>query len=353
MANWYTTREAVKSAMEAAAGRTNDRVIDRLIQQVSDSIDQAAAGTRFIPIIETRTLPYSRRWVRGDRLVFDAALWSLTSLKDRGGDRTLTEGTHFTLQPENAGPPYYAAEVLRSQGVAFEGGAQTSQQSFEITGEWSSWRALEAAGTLAAAIADATSTTIQVKDGSKVGVGDTLLIGSEQIFVKDRTSIDLGVNLAAGLDRQDNDETVTIGDPTDNLQEGEIIRVGSERMLVTDVDSAAQVQVSRAHDGTTLAAHLSGADVFVFREYTVERGVNGTTAAAHDDDSAVSRLTVPPRLEEIVIAEVIANFQQQRAGWGRTVGGERQVELSGRGLRELRTRILPSLRRHLMASVGD
>lgn len=349
MSNCYTTREAVKAAMSAAAGSSNDAAIDRLIEQVSRAVDRAAR-TWFIPKTETRKLPFTRRWVIGHKLFFDAYLLELTTLKDRGGDRTLTEGTHFFLQPENEGPPYSWAEILLSQGVTFEGGSTTHQQSFEITGKWGEHDETQSASELAAAIASTTATTLQVKDGSKVGVGDTLLIESEQLFVSDRDSIDLAVNLGDALTKDDSDETVTIGNPTDDLNVGEVIRVGSEKMLVTAVNSATSVEVTRAYDGTTLAAHASDADVFVYRRFTVERGVNGTTAATHADDTAVSRQVPPPALEELVIAEVIAAFQQQRAGWGRTVGGERQVELSGRALKDLRNRILPMHRRHLVES---
>lgn len=351
MTDWYTTREAVKGAMESAGGRDLDRQVDRLIPQVSREVD-SILGTRLIPKTETRVLPYSRRWVRGNKLFFDADLISLTSLKDQGGARTLVEGTHFILQPENHGPPYSWAEILASQGVSFEAAATTPQQSFEITGQWATWSETAAAGELGAAIADASSTAVQVKDGSLVGVGDTLLIGTEQLFVGGRDSIDLGVNLAADLASDDSDETVTLGDPMDDLQEGEVIRIGSERMLVTDVDSATSVQVERAYDGTTLAAHSSGADIFVFRRYAVERGVNGTTAAAHDDDTAIRRYVAPPAIEGLVTAEVIAAFMQGRSGWGRTAGGERQIELSGRALKDLRGRRMGAYRRHTIASIG-
>lgn len=351
MSNWYTTRENVKGAMDAAAGRDIDRQIDRLIPQVSRSVD-SILRTWLIPRTETRILPYSRRWVKGRRLFFDADLISLTSLKDRGGERTLTEGTHFILQPENLGPPYSWAEILTSQALGFEAGATTPQQSFEITGQWATWSDTRDAGELGAAIADTTATSAQVKDGSLVGVGSTLLIETEQLFVSGRDSIDLGVNLAADLAADDSEETVTLGDPADDLQEGEVIRIGSERMLVTDVDSATSVQVERAHDGTTLAAHSSGADIYVFRRYAVERGVNGTTAAAHLDDTAISAYVAPPEIEQLVDAEVIAAFMQGRSGWGRTAGGERQIELSGRALKDLRGRTMGAYRRHAMVPIG-
>lgn len=349
MSNRYTTREAVKAAMSAAAGRATDIAIDRLIDQVSRAVD-AATHTWFIPRTDTVYLPFDRKHVRGAKLFFDQYLLAVTSLKDQGGARTLTEGTHFRLQPENEGPPYSWAEIILSQSSVFEAGASTNQRSFEVTGRHGAYEATVAAAQLGAAISTAGATTAQVLDGSKVGVGDTLLAGTEQLFVSERDSIDLGVNSAGALTKSDADQTVTLGDPTDDLCVGEVIRIGSERMLVTDVDSATSVQVTRAYDGTTLAAHTTNADIYVYRRFTVERGVNGTTAATHADDLALTRYVVPPEIEELVIGEVIAALQQQRAGWGRTVGGERPVELSGRALSALRVRNTAMRRRNLFES---
>ena len=123
-------------------------------------------------------------------------------------------------------------------------------------------------------------------------------------------------------------------------------------MRVVSVTSATSVVVERAWDGTNLAAHTNTADIFVFRRFTVERAVNGTTAATHADNTAVSKYAVPGPIEELCIAETIAALQQERAGWGRTVGtGERQTELSGRALSDLRKRALGQYRRNLLVSI--
>ena len=351
MSNFYCSREQVKRAA-VIEGTEHHVTIDRLIEAVSRDID-GAARTRFIPLTDTRYLPYSSKYLRHGRLYFDADLWSLTSLKDQGTTlRTLTSGTHFILQPENEGPPYHWAEILQSQALSFESGSTTPQRSFEIIGQWSRHSATKAASQLDGAITTTTATTLQVDDGSKVDVGDTLLIGTEQVFVTERDEVDLGVNSAGALTADDTDTALSLGDPTINLSAGEIIRIDSERMRVVSVTSATAVVVERAWDGTNLASHANPSDIYVFRRFTVERGVNGTTAATALDDVAISKYAVPGNIEELCIAEVIAALQQERAGWGRSVGtGERQTELSGRALSDLRKRTLGQYRRNLAVSL--
>lgn len=351
MSNWYCSREQVKRAA-VIEGTEHHVTIDRLIEAVSRDID-GASRTRFIPVTDTRYLPYSSKYLRNGKLYFDADLWSLTSLKDQGTTlRTLTSGTHFILQPENEGPPYHWAEILSSQAISFESGSTTSQRSFAIEGAWSRYSATKVASQLNGAISTTTATTIDVDDSSLIDVGDTVLIGTEQVFVTERSETDLGVNSSGALTANDTDTALTLGDPAIDLSAGEIIRIDSERMRVVSVSSATAVVVERAWDGTNLAAHLTNADIYVSRRFTVERGVNGTTAATAADNAALSKYQVPGPINELAIAEVIAALQQERAGWGRSVGtGERQVELSGRALADLRRRALGQYKRHLVVSL--
>lgn len=334
-------------------GTEHHTVIDRLIESASRNID-ADTHTRFIPLTDTRYLPWSSRNLRGSRLYFDADLWSLTSLTDQGTTaRTLTANTHFILQPDNDGPPYHWAEILTSQALTFESGSTTPQRSFTIIGQWARYSATKAASQLNGAISTTSATTLAVDDGSAIDVGDTLLIGSEALFVTERSETDIGQNTSAALNADDTDTTVTLGGaPTIPLVAGEIIRIDSERMRVEAVNSSTSVVVERAWDGTNLATHANPSDIYVSRSFTVERGVNGTTAATALDNAAVSKYQVPGGINELCIAEVIAALQQERAGWGRTVGtGERQVELSGRALADLRRRTLGQYRRRMMVSI--
>src|SRR3546814_20587325 len=73
---------------------------------------------------------------------------------------------------------------------------------------------------------------------------------------------------------------------------GELILIDSERMRIVDI-TGNNLTVVRAYDGSTLAAPSLGADVYVYRSLTVERGALGTTAATHLDAASVTVWAVP------------------------------------------------------------
>src|SRR3546814_19132909 len=76
-----------------------------------------------------------------------------------------------------------------------------------------------------------------------------------------------------------NDQTVDVTDGT-LFFVGELILIDSERMRIVDI-TGNNLTVVRAYGGATLAAHSLGADVYVSRRLTVDRGALGTTAAPH------------------------------------------------------------------------
>jgi hypothetical protein len=126
---------------------------------------------------------------------------------------------------------------------------------------------------------------------------------------------------------------------------GETITIGSERMLVEDITSGLLVQ--RAVEGTTLAAHTTGAGVWAYRTWTVERGAFGSTAAAHLTSAAVSRYRPPALIEEYALAHTLHTLQQQRQGY---VGVVRQgQETSGHTVTD---RALVALEQQIYGTFG-
>lgn len=341
--------------MKAAAGITGsllDASVDLAIDSASRQIDDAT-HTWFIPRIETRK--YDARWpvIIGQRITFDAYVLSISAFTDEGDNVTPVASTDYRLLPENDGPPYYAAEILTDVGGAdFKADPNTPQQSFRVTGSWGAFSATVAATELSAAITDAADTTFDVKDSSKVDVGDTVLIGSEQAFVSERTMIDLAVNTAGALTAELTDTTLPLGDPADDLVAGEIIRINSEQMLVESVNSATSVVVQRAVNGSILAAHSNGDDIYVARRLTAVRGVNGTTAATALDDATITKYAPPIDVRQLATAIAVAEFKQGQAGWGREVGrGDLTREFTGNAIAKLRKRVIRAHRRNVMASV--
>jgi hypothetical protein len=123
---------------------------------------------------------------------------------------------------------------------------------------------------------------------------------------------------------------------------GETLLVDSERMLVVDV-AGTTLTVKRAWDGTVLAAHTSGADLYAPRTVTVTRGALGSTAATHTISTALTRHVVPGPVRELSVAETVNLLLQRQSGYARTVGsGDNVRESSGRGLRSLRDQVWTS-----------
>ena len=110
--------------------------------------------------------------------------------KDRTFESTWA-ATDYLLLPSNADPatagnpesrPYTRVEVDVDAGTKsdFPAGRQTVQ----IAGQWGWWRHLKRATETANAIADASTTSVTVSTRTDVEAGHTILVDSEQIYVK-------------------------------------------------------------------------------------------------------------------------------------------------------------------------
>jgi len=133
-------------------------------------------------------------------------------------------------------------------------------------------------------------TTMQVSDGSKVSPGMVVVIGSEQILVKATSTPTSAVTtLSAGLDAEDENISVASGSA---IKLGEIIRLGFEKGKVLDINSNT-AYIARAWGGTLKTTHANSSNVDVYRTFEVERGVNGTTVAAHTSGDAIYQQRVP------------------------------------------------------------
>lgn len=316
MTERYAGRELVKRG-GGIAGTDADVLLDELIEQASERVREQT-GNRFIPYRQTRYFDWPQAGVafRPGTLLLDAPLRSVTSLKTRNGATTIDAADYF-LWPYD-GPPYWRIDLDRAASTAFEA-AETSQRAIEVAGEWGLGGETVPAGTVASGLAaSASATTCTVSNSALVDVGDTLVAESEAIFVAGRALADTTANLAA--DVAANKSATSIPVNTGSLvQAGETVTIDAERMLVESV-SGNTLTVVRAWDGSTLAAHSTGADVYAPRLLTVERGVQGTTAATHANGTAIEAYRAPAQVRGLVIAEVLAGYQQQRARFGRTVG---------------------------------
>ena len=126
---------------------------------------------------------------------------------DEDGDRVFEDTwdeSDYLLHPANADPtgghdlssPYTGLLVDTEAGD--RGVFAAGIRRVRIAGEWGYWRRIRRASESVAVSLDAESDDIEVSGGEDIGVGHTLLVGSEQIYVHgrdgDRLTVLRGVN---------------------------------------------------------------------------------------------------------------------------------------------------------------
>ena len=352
MGNWYATREAVKRA-GLINGDSKNAIIDRITESQSRRIDLLTRRF-FIPKTETQLYRWpSEQRTRSHILWLDQDLLAVTTLQTKAQDSSPTtiSSSDYFVEPNNAGPPYNRIEIDQSSSAAWESG-DTPQRSISVLGSWGYGNDTRSAGTVASGLAsDATVTSMVCSDSSLIGVGDTLLIESEQIFVADKSNAALDSILIDGaLTASQSEVTVTV-DGSHGIVAGEMILVDSERMYVEAV-ATNNLTVVRAYDGSVLAAHDDDTAIHIYRTLTIERGVNGTTSATHANATAISVYEPPYDIANLCLGEVLAAYSQEQSHWGRSVGtGEGAREFSTRALAAQRAEIISQYRRLREAAV--
>lgn len=279
----------------------SDEYVLNKIEEASRYI-QGQKGN-FIPAREVRKFAHPGTGRCGELLV--PPLLSVESVTNDGV--TLVDGTDFVLAPNGrhwADGPYSAI-------VLINGGAwSTLTEGVIVTGLWGYYDRSVSLG-VTVTTADTTSTGMTVGDGSKCSPGMTLKIEDEQMVV---TAMSLtGTDTTANLDGAitDDDTEIQVTDGT-KVTIGETLKIGFEQMLVLDV-SGNDVLVSRGWNQTARAAHLTAADVYALRSFTVRRGCNGTTAAAHTS-AAVYRYVAPA--DVAYLCKQIASLMIKKAQTG-------------------------------------
>lgn len=312
---WYATREEVQRALDSKTTARNNMQIARALETASRDAEDLC-HRKFFPVQGTRLFDWPPRasmtpWILR---LNDQELVSVTTLAS--GGRTIT-ADEYNLEPVNAGPPFNRVEIKLSSDGAF-GGGSTYQRDIQIAGLWGYRNTETAAGTLAE-ILDSTETGIDV-DGptsAAVGVGSILRVDSERMLVTDRRQLTTGQTLAApGMTAQANNVTAPVANGA-LFAVDEVILIDAEKMLITDI-AGNNLIVRRGWDGTVLAAHTAGATVYAPRTLTVTRGVLGTTADTHATASTVYRWEPPGPVKQLVIAEAISALTAETSGYSKT-----------------------------------
>lgn len=310
MGVWYATREDVKSALDSKETARNNGQIDRAIEAVSRLIDRKL-HRRFYPEQDTRYFRYPAEWQgRSWRLWLDDDEVISVSALTSGG--TALSPSDYFLEPVNFGPPYTHIEINLDGNAAFSSGG-TPQRSIAVTGLFGNADDEAPAGALAEALDDS-ETEVDVTDSAAIGIGQLIRVDSERMIVTGRRALTTGQTLQADLTASAADVTVAVTTGSAYAVD-ELILVDSERMRIVEI-AGNNLTVKRAFDGTVLAAHTTGATIYAGRTLTVERGALGTTAATHDTAAAVRKHTPPGLIRQLTVAECLNELLGEGAGGG-------------------------------------
>jgi hypothetical protein len=165
-----------------------------------------------------------------------------------------------------------------------------------------------------------TQSTLKVSNGGKVSPGMTLRIDDEQQLVTGWGSPTESVTALNGAISA-TDDVITVDDGG-LLNIGEVLRAGFEQVRIKD-KRGHECFVDRGWNNTGQTAHSDNLTIDVYRTVTVERAVNGTSAATHSIDTEIYRYMVPDDILFLTkqIATLIIN--KARGGYaGKSGSGE-------------------------------
>lgn len=184
------------------------------------------------------------------------------------------------------------------------------KDSVVITGRWGLFEKSEDSGATIGASQSAVSLSLLVSDGSKLSPGMVILIGSEQQLVTGFGEISASATtLSEDIDLVEEEINVANGTL---IFVGETIRCGFEQMKVLDINGNT-LYVKRGWNGTKKVIHSTAGAVDVYRTFSVERAVNGTTAGIHTMGSYISRYLVPEDVR-ILCAEIATLMRKKALG---------------------------------------
>ncbi len=348
----YCTREQVRRALDVKLGAYANEQVDRAIMSAADAVE-GLTQRRFYP--EDGVRKYD--WPDAQR-AYPWRIWF--GIYELAAQPTqVVTGTFLPspivipinaiiFHPVNEGPPFTRMELRRDLNNAF-GGGTTPQQDIGITGTFGYWTKTKAAGTVAVT-QQASDSTITISDGVSVGVGDVLIAGTERMIVTDAGFVDTTVAFSGLSSASAQDNIVMVSDGT-KFAQGEVLLVDAEWMMILQIMGNTMI-VRRAWDGSILAAHTGGT-LWARRSLSVLRGQLGTTAAIHNQGTALSVSEVPSLIRQLAIAEAQVWLTQEQGAYGGASAPQKIVsvnrggyavseQVAGAGLLDIRQRVAES-----------
>lgn len=334
----YATREQVSSSLEIMSTSRSNREIDRALVAARFAVE-GQLRRRFYP--ERKTIRFdwpnyalSPPWT----LRLDGGIEAVSLVALSAGGTDILSGAFLRRDDNLDEPPYNMIQIDTSTDYAFQSGDtfQRAVSATIVTG-YSATDSTVASCVLGGDI-NSSVTTVVLNPTSgiyDVGVGSLILIDDEYLSVRERRMSDTGQNLQSNMDDLNSDVIVDVTDAS-GFAVGETILLGAERMCIVDIVGNNLI-VDRAWDGTVLAEHTAPEDVYALRTFTVQRGVLGTTAAAHTTSDVVSTHQYPGLVNQLCEAEATVFLAQQTSGWARQAGsGATARESAGQGIVDIR-----------------
>ncbi|MET7944284.1 hypothetical protein [Streptomyces sp. NPDC005302] len=339
---FYATREEVKAELDVRETARSNLRIDRALADATGAV-HGLTHRVFYPVLATRYFDWpARGGSAADVLRLDSnELVAVTALAS--GATSISADDYFLRRADDRDePPYTRIELNRATSASF-GNGTTWQRDVAITGLFGYRNDETPLGTVVEAL-DSTETGVDVDAATSagLGVGSVLRLDAERLIVRERAQLDTGQTLAGGgLTNQNNSVVVTV-QSGGVFAAGEVILIDGERMRVDDIAGNTLI-VSRAWDGSTIAAHTAGAAIYAPRTLTVTRGALGTVAASHTSGTTIARWDAPGSVRQLCLAEALVDLLQGRSGYARTAGsGDNERETSGKGINDLRDRVYTS-----------
>jgi hypothetical protein len=166
---------------------------------------------------------------------------------------------------------------------------------------------------------------ITVENGARLDTGMVMLIEDEQILVTAGAGAKGSpepVSVTSLIDGEidETDEVIRVDDGSE-FHVGEILALDNEDLLIKRI-SGNDLVVARGWNDTLIDVHADNCAIRVYRTFAIQRGVNGTTAAAHEA-CEVSRYLVPDDVNYLCRQIAGLMIMKARSGWqGRTGNAE-------------------------------
>jgi hypothetical protein len=312
MGVFYASRETVMDALDVKASAYTSGQVDRAIDSGSRDVE-SLTNRIFYPLLATKSWPYPNTQGESFKLWLDGnELASVTTFTSGG---VTVPATDYYLEPQAYGPPYDSIEINRGTSSALTAAFAGPQRSLNITGVFCGCALEEAsAGTLSASL---TSSATTFTSSQGVAVGRVLRVDSERMLVTERNFVTSSQTVQTPLTANLNNNTLAVTDGTQfSLRES--LLIDAERVLVVDI-AGNNLIIKRAQQGSTLAAH-TGSTIYWHRQLTVTRGALGTSAASHAISATVVRHVVPPLVEQLSAAYALTRLAGEGSGYARQIG---------------------------------